>query len=712
MQKILSKPWVLILIALSFSILVRMVWVVQFSEISSVRFNDAFMINTNDGYYWAEGARDILNDSYLEGSKSPVNSATSIVTAFLAKILPISFENLIFYMPAFFGSLIVLPIILIGARLGQLHAAFIASLLAAITVSYYNRTMVGYYDTDMLNIVLPLFMVWSLILAFLSQEKSYILFTGLEIVAYRWWYPQSYALEFAFFGLVLIYVLFKERNNPYFFQLLSMMLIAMMGLPDLVRLVGVLVLYGIFLYTNKYTKTLLLFALLAFMLTGGLMPILEKLQGYVFKTPTFVLEDEIPLHFFSVMQTIREASNIPFDVFAARISGHWSSFIVSMIGYILLLKRYRIMFLSLPMLGLGFLAYVGGLRFTIYAVPIAALGMGYFIVLAGEFFKQKIFSQRNSSFLYGAWIFVASIIALYPNLTHIVNYKVPTVLNSSEVAQLDAFSKVSKPADYTIAWWDYGYPLRYYAKTQTLIDGGQHSGAENFPVSFIFFQDQLKAAAMARFAVSYEAKRRAIKWKERQLSEDERTKLPSSNMSWMIQESGFSDSKEFLSALPRLKKPEFDANIYLYLPFRMIPIMHTISRFSALNLMDGSPKKSPFFLFTQRIQEDKDILKFASNITINKSSGKVTLGNQEAMLKALVTVWYDGDGKLHKSYKLINKDGKLNLIYMQSYKGFVLVDDLMYASTFVQLFVLEEYDDELFSPISLTPWAKIYQIKK
>lgn len=70
----------------------------------------------------------------------------------------------------------------------------------------------GYYDTDMLNIVLPVFHLWSLILALQTNKEKYLLFTALEIVAYRWWYPQSYTLEFA-----------------------------MMGLPDIVRLLVVLV---------------------------------------------------------------------------------------------------------------------------------------------------------------------------------------------------------------------------------------------------------------------------------------------------------------------------------------------------------------------------------------------------------------------------------------------------------------------------------------
>ena len=125
------------------------------------------MINTNDGYYFAEGARDVLNGKFenIDSDLSPVDEASSILTALFTYALPISFEALIFYMPAFLGSLLVISLILIGKSFGKEDVGFVAALLGGIVWSYYNRTMVGYYDTNMLNIVFPTFLLWSLIWA-------------------------------------------------------------------------------------------------------------------------------------------------------------------------------------------------------------------------------------------------------------------------------------------------------------------------------------------------------------------------------------------------------------------------------------------------------------------------------------------------------------------------------------------------------------------
>jgi dolichyl-diphosphooligosaccharide--protein glycosyltransferase/undecaprenyl-diphosphooligosaccharide--protein glycosyltransferase len=48
---------------------------------------------------------------------------------------------------------------------------------------------------------------------------------------------------------------------------------------------------------------------------------------------------------------------------------------------------------------------------------------------------------------------------------------------------------------------------------------------------------------------------------------------------------------------------------------------------------------------------------------------------------------------------------------MQNYNQFLVVDEQTYQSLYFQLFVLENYDKELFEPTILTPLAKIYKLK-
>ena len=56
-------------------------------------------------------------------------------------------------MPAIISSLVVIPIILIARLYNQTLWGFFAALLGSIAWSYYNRTMAGYYDTDMFSAI-------------------------------------------------------------------------------------------------------------------------------------------------------------------------------------------------------------------------------------------------------------------------------------------------------------------------------------------------------------------------------------------------------------------------------------------------------------------------------------------------------------------------------------------------------------------------------
>ena len=82
----------LMIVAFSFSVLVRMIWVYQFSDVESFKFAGQFMINTNDGYYWAEGARDLLTGVFQAHDLSPIKESASWLTYSLAVLLPFSFE--------------------------------------------------------------------------------------------------------------------------------------------------------------------------------------------------------------------------------------------------------------------------------------------------------------------------------------------------------------------------------------------------------------------------------------------------------------------------------------------------------------------------------------------------------------------------------------------------------------------------------------------
>ncbi len=724
-----KKTLVLILIAFAFSIVVRLIWVEQFSGEEQFKFNGEFMINTNDGYYYAEGARDILAGvSENTNDLSPFTSATSVLTAYIAKVLPFSFETIILYMPVFFASLIVIPVILIAREFHRLEVGFIAALVASIAWSYYNRTMVGYYDTDFLTIVFPTILLWSLIWAVDTGKDKYLLIAALDAIAYRWWYPQSYSLEFAFIALVGIYVVYqivKKQDFKTNLLLISFMLFAMVNLDGLIRLAMVVAFYMLLKSKRelvfKYIYYVFAFAVVLFFITGGFDPIWGQLKGYVFRDLIESDAKGLGLHFFSVMQTVREAGEIPFEMFANRISGHTVTLIASIVGYVWFTYRHPVMLLALPMVGLGFLAYGlpgfvsgGGLRFTIYAVPVMALGLGFIIYELSGWLSQKFINDRVIFISKYVFMVLFSVGALYPNIAHIIDYKVPTVFTQDEVKLLDRLHNIADREDYVVAWWDYGYPIRYYSDVKTLIDGGKHSGAVNFPVSFILNSPQDAAAKMARLDVEYTEKRFRVNEANKGLDENHTNyvEFASSNIEQMTLDYEYNNTNVFLDNLSKdIKLPAKTRDIYLYLPNRMMGIIPTITQFSNLDLMSGEKKQPPFFYISGSAQETQDSVELGGGVRIMKKTGQVMIGKDTLVMNSFIVTEYDNNGVLRKNVQVIDENSPVSVIFMKNYNQFLVLDKNMFNSTYIQLFVLENHDKSLYEPVILNPMAKIFKLK-
>lgn len=686
----------LITIAYLFSVSMRFIWVNEFSATPQFQWNNELMINTNDGYVFAEGARDILQGHHEENDLSGIKESIAKLTAFLSKILPISFETLILYMPSFMGSLIVIPLILIGRALNQTTLGFIAALIASIANSYYNRTMTGYYDTDMLNIVFPVFEMYSLILALTHQRNRYLIPITISIGLYQWWYPQAYALDTALLTMVIGYAVLFDRKNTYLYKIALFILLGILSLPLLVKL-GLAIAFFAFFHFQRDLSTKLfwpLFALIVgvYFFTGGIDPIWALLKLYVVHSSSENTAT-VSLHYYNVINTVREAGHIPFNVFAERISGHTITFVLACIGYALAIIAYRPLLITLPLVGLGFIAMFAGLRFTIYAVPIMAIGFAYLLVLL----TQRI----DKSWLKYTALFVFTGAALYPNYLHIKGYMTPTVFTNQEVASLDQLHKITGREDYVVTWWDYGYPIRYYSDVKTWIDGGKHSGDVNYPASFVLTtQDPLSAAHMMRLFTEYTE----LGYKD--------TNKTQNDFEYMLNKEGFKDPEEFLTALalPEYKLPKKTRNVYLYLPYRMMEILPTVTLFSNLDLKNPDTRQQPFFYTAQSAQDTGKTVELGSGISIIKDKNILKLGNQEIPIKSFYQVGYDQNKKLQVHEQHFASEG-LNVIYMASYGQFLVLDDFYLNSTYIQMFVFDRYDPNLFEQVLSDPMSKIYKLK-
>ena len=390
----MAKTAVFIILAYFFAVICRFMWISWASAFSEFYWNGELMISTNDGYAFAEGARDMLAGFHQPNDLSFYGSPLSTLTYLAVKLTPFSIETVMLYLSVFLSALVVVPLVLAGREIGHTRAGFVAALLAGVANSYYNRTMAGYYDTDMLTIVLPVFIVWGMVRLFIRADRASLLIASLSMLAYHWWYPSSFSLNVAFIACFALYAACFARKKEIFVALPFMLLAISSGLDFGIRFALIALLYA-FLYfkfelffRRQVFWSVLVAAGAIFAAFGGLDPIWFYLKFYLFRG--FSDSSGASFAFFNVNQTIMESGIVPFELFSERISGHLATFLLSVAGYALLCVRHREFLVALPMAGLGFLALKGGLRFTIYAVPVMALGFGYLLETAlNAAFKSK-----------------------------------------------------------------------------------------------------------------------------------------------------------------------------------------------------------------------------------------------------------------------------------------------------------------------------------
>ena len=692
----LSKQSVLLIaIAFVFSVVCRLYWVVWASEFSSFFWNGELMISTNDGYAFAEGTRDMLAGFHQPNDLSYFGYPLSTLTYWIVKIFGVKLEAAMLYMSVFFSSLVVIPILLISLEYKNPKAGLIAALLGSIADSYYNRTMAGYYDTDMLIIPLSVFMLWGLVRVLEKRDTASIIIAPISILIYMWWYASAFSLISVSAGIFLVYTLIFERRNRACYAQLVLLVLSITNIDIYVKILLVFGFYLGVLFKKELLNFKFILAALAvsfalFVIGGGLNPIIFQLKFYVFRDAPEV--GGMSFHFFNVNQTIQESSVVDFTLFCERISANVITFLISLAGVALFCYKHRSFAVSLGMLALGFLAFKSGLRFTIYAVPIMALGFGYLVefVLANLKLKEAVLNLIRA--------FIAALV-LAPALIHIYGYKAEPVFVNKEVEILNKLKSIAGREDYVVAWWDYGYPIRYYSDVKTLIDGGKHLGRENFAVSFALGSDEMSSANMARLDVEYTERNfkehfngnLAQILKDRNLSVDQ----------------FFSEIKEANFSLPAKSR-----EIYYYLPDRMLSIFPTILQFSKIDLKSGKNLNNGLFITTRAISQSEKGIRLSGGFTLTSDVTSLIYDGKFLPLRSFIETDYNEAGKLNvKEYKN-NEMSNISVIYMRDYGRFIILDESILNSAYIQLFVLERYDPKVFEPVILDGAAKVYKLKR
>lgn len=668
-QQSLKANFLCIALAYFFSVGMRLVYLIHMGGDTETFFSGTHIIISPDGFAYATAAKELLDPSLPHISRY-LHTPIAVFTAFLTKVLPWNLDTIIFYLPAFLSSLIVIPSFLITKLFIRSNlVAFGSAILTGIVISYFRRTSLGYFDTDMLTVVFPMF---TYLFIFLALRKRSILYAVVALVSMSLntiWYPSSVALNAMIITTLLAYLLLFERKRLGRNVLLGVMAVLVLGVVSIVTLFGF----------------------------EHISAMIASKMAYYLHHGEYVKNN---LHFINSASHVVESSSIGFFEFAYRTSGNLSVFILSFFGYIILVLKRREALLFLPMIALGILG-VGipgylesaGSRFVIYLSPVFILSFIYMAIVLNAIGKSVI--HRN---LHLEYILFA--LAFYVNFSYALQYSPPSVETKSSTAILTQLGKESKKDAVVISWWDYGYGINYYANRKTVCDGGMQVGSVLYPISYLLMQsDATASATMVKLLSELTRYSRSVNYLS-EISKHYKT----NGVKDLLEEVG--NHKIVVRDYPQT---------YLSFPKKMMEIYGTINTFYNTDPVTGHKTKQDRYLYISKLK------KFDLNKDIVLGAGVFYVASKQQ-------IFYKKQNGFKNISKIISvdflKDGRpvLRIEYTKHSNGYIIisikgeyllvVDKKAFDSMAIQMGVLGQYDPDLFEPVVLTKGYKIYRVKK
>ncbi len=683
----------LILLAYAFSFLCRLIWVYKYSSYEQLYWNGEFIPLTHDSFYFAKQALDALNYGI------PARESLSILTVYISKIMPfIKFETIIFYMPAIVGSLIVIPVMLIGKLFGLSRVGFISALLSSITISYYNRTMVGYYDTDMLNVTLPLLILFFMMATVIRKRVIYMAFTVATCCLFSYWYVAGIYIIALLSFTTLLYLFIFDRKNIYAFMTLLLSIISAMPIPLIYRLLALTLFAVLFLlYKDRGLKIVytsyslaLILAVIAFILIPSLS---DTLNNYILFVKTFFIKPEQEgfkyLDFTSITGELEKPSIIEFS---ERISGNIVIFVLSLIGCVLYFRKNHPLLLLLPMLGLGLMSLFIGARYTIYAVPVASMGFVYLIFLTTSIVEKKAIRYLLiSSF---------TIVALLFNIRHIIEYQNPIVITKKEIEALQALRNIAEKDAYVFSWWDYGYVIQYYTGLKTFTDGGRNLKNGYIESLILSTDNQTLAYNLTKeSAFLYDAtKNESLLEVMINNQSDSKSKSPNE----LIAEMSSRDYKI---------KADRPVQVYICLTYQMISIFDNIIKYSNRDLVTGQVKHKHIFYPFYNVSNREGRLTLGDKAYIDTTRMEAKLDKEIYPIKDFYIISEDRAGQKHIFKRTYNLGSNVNVIYLRRFQTLLILDEITFNSIFIQFFVFGNYERHLYDPVVTNPFVKIFALR-
>ncbi len=395
-----------------------------------------------------------LHSNYPPGNKvdyPPLILWISLIFyKFINLFMPFSLLEACFWLPALIGPLAGIPMFFIVRRYSGDLSGLLSGVLLVLTPFYFSRTVPGFFDTDMFNILFPLLAVFFLLKA-TETNKNYmtpLLLSSLSVTLLSLsWNGWSYIFYIIIISIILYIIFCKIKEK------------AVMG----------------------FSRKLAIFVIISLLIIG-----LAGRLRYALIFPTFFKFTFKPLSagdWPGIYESISELSAPTFDEFlscAGPVNIGLGLFGAVIIGSIMLrdeVKRVHLPnFSEYPFiligiwLIIGLTAYSLSIRFASLAIPPLIIFLGLLVGVMNSYLKHspslRLPLSRN--------IFILALVVLLSTVSFIQASEIPFApFIDDNFVDASYWIKNETPKDtVVITEWSYGHPLAAFSQRPVLMDGG------------------------------------------------------------------------------------------------------------------------------------------------------------------------------------------------------------------------------------------------
>jgi len=138
----------------------------------------------------------------------------------------------------------------------------------------------------------------------------------------------------------------------------------------------------------------------------------------------------------------------------------------------------------------------------------------------------------------------------------------------------------------------------------------------------------------------------------------------------------------------------------------------SIKTLSSYSLTVASLRNIAFYPSHVVAKNKKGLLTFANGVKFNLASGVLYFGKRKEKVNRLIVTQNKQNNKIDVKTKIYHPNSNLIVVYMESYGLFIVMDTQTFNSTYVQMFILGQYDHNLFELVVASPYSRIYKLKK